>query len=335
MNNLNYGQRKFELKYYLKKLGLGKVALYCWHRPLGLVKKSILEGGPLEQIRTERGRKHMVEAAATFPTLLPLSDKYSANVLFLSGKKYWYQTLFCFISLQLRFDYRITPLIFDDGTLDHDVRRLICQVVPWATFVDLSDIESRLDLHLPVKRYPSLRHRRIEYPHLKKLTDLHVGMAGFGLVLDSDMLFYERPDELDQYFKSPSAIYIQDVSDAYGYSNKLMCELAEGPVLSKVNVGLYAFDRGLIDWDAEERWCAKQLQIEGTSYLQEQGITAIELTKQSARPLSSARYIVMPNSKEGRSPTAILHHYVAHSKRTYFQQGWRTIDALIRKANSN
>ena len=34
-------------------------------------------------------------------------------------------------------------------------------------------------------------------------------------------------------------------------------------------------------------------------------------------------YVVMPGLAEGRDPSAILHHYVASSKRSYFQYGWR------------
>jgi hypothetical protein len=36
-------------------------------------------------------------------------------------------------------------------------------------------------------------------------------------------------------------------------------------------------------------------------------------------------YLTLPSVEEGRSPSAILHHYVAESKRAYFQHGWRRV----------
>jgi len=42
---------------------LGKLAYYLYFRPIGAVKRSIREGGPVEQWITERGRQSMELAA--------------------------------------------------------------------------------------------------------------------------------------------------------------------------------------------------------------------------------------------------------------------------------
>jgi hypothetical protein len=157
------------------------------------------------------------------------------------------------------------------------------------------------------------------------LTDLHVGQEDWGMVLDSDMLFFDEPTELIEWFNKPYAFFMQDIADAYGYSTGLLANLSQSPVLSKVNVGLYGLDRAAIDWDRIEYWCKEQLDSEGPSYLQEQGLTALELTAQHALGLSETRYQLMPALAEGQSPTAVMHHYVAHSKRSYFQTCWRQV----------
>ena len=313
---------------HLKKLGrafgLGKLKLYGYHRPIGLIRQSIAEGGPIEQIKTERGRLRMIEAAGKLPTLPDLPDLNGAKVNFLSGAKFWYQTLFCFVSLQKNSPFRITPVIHDDGTLDAATRAAIARVVPWAVFIDAAALEEKLDRLLPESRFPTLRARRLEYPHLRKLTDIHVVQTDWGLVLDSDVLFFRRPDAVLDWFEKPRSMYMQDIQNAYGYSARLMHELAGCDVPDKVNVGLYALDRELIDWSEMERWCREQIEREEASYLQEQALTALILAKQNASSLSAVEYMLMPDIDEGSAPTAIMHHYVAQSKRSYFQKSWIT-----------
>lgn len=267
----------------------------------------------------------MIEAAKRLPKVALLPDTLSAKVNFLSGRKYWYQTLFCFASMQAQLPFRITPIVFDDGTLSSTEKEHLIRVVPWTEFVGIDEINGRLDEWLPVTKFPKLRARRIVYPHLRKLTDLHIGNQDWGMVLDSDMLFFGKPSELIEWFESPHAIHMKDIGDAYGYSPSLMAKLSLLPVLSRVNVGLYGLNRAAIDWERVEFWCSHMLELEGENYLQEQGLTALELTAQQAKGLSDTRYQLMPGLAEGKSPTAVMHHYVAHSKRSYFQTCWRQV----------
>ena len=37
----------------------------------------------------------------------------------------------------------------------------------------------------------------------------------------------------------------------------------------------------------------------------------------------AADYVTMPSRAETLAPTAVMHHYVAGSKRWYFRHGWR------------
>ena len=268
----------------------------------------------------------MMEATARLPPLPTPSPPRGLQASFLSGREYWHQTLFCFYSLQLRVSELITPIIFDDGTMSSGALSLIARAVPWAKFVSLTEIEARLERALPTHRFPTLRARRLVYPHLRKLTDLHAEVSGWSLVLDSDMLFFRRPDALMSWLAAPATpIYIQDAADAYGYSPSLMREFAGSSVPDAVNVGLYGIRSDSIDWERLEFWCRTQIEREGPHYLQEQALTALLLAGTGARPLPRSDYVVMPNLSEGRAPHAVLHHYVAHSKRAYYQYGWRHI----------
>lgn len=308
-----------------RSLGLGKLALYTYYRPIGLARHMILDGGPIEQIRTRRGRLAMRAAAELLPELVPPTNSYPITVKFLSGEKFWDQTVFCITSLQQNADCRIDPVVYDDGTLSKPIQDLLRRVVPWVRFVLADEIADRLETRLPEKHYPALRARRAVYPHLRKLTDLH-DPGHMSLVLDSDMLFFRRPDALLTWMVAPNGvIYMQDAERSYGYSDILMSNLAHGAVPERMNVGLYGMSGDLVDFDYLERYCREMITQEGASYLQEQAMTALLVSGKDAIVLPREDYHVMPHLTEGRNPTAALHHYVAHSKRSYFQYGWKKV----------
>ena len=319
-------------------LGLGRLAYKLYHEPIGMIRTSLREGGPIEQYRTSAGHKAMRAAAASLPPLRePPAGRIGAppaEISFLSGARFWDQTLFCIVSLQLVCPFRIDPVVYDDGTLDAPVQAAMRCVVPWIRFVTAAEIRDRLDHLLPERDFPALRARRLVYPHLRKLTDIHLGARGYSLVADSDMLFFDRPAEVIAWFGQPHPLYMQDVETAYGYPMAYLDALAGAPVPEPVNVGLYGVDSATIDWTLVEQWCASQMRDHGPHYYQEQALTAMLFAGLDALALPRARYIVMPDPAEGLAPTAALHHYVALSKASYFRHGWRRIAAQLQKPGS-
>lgn len=314
------------------QLRLGRLVYQAYHRPVGLVRQSVREGGPWAQAQDRAGHAAMQLAAARLPPLSAPPIGPAAEIAFLSGPKYWHQTLFCFVSLQLQLPFRITPVIYDDGAMDRPTEALIRRVVPWARFVNACETEQLLDALLPEDRFPALRGRRRGYPHLRKLTDIHIGSGRFKLVADSDMLFFRRPDALEHWFAQPDWLYMQDVATAYGYPAGFLAELAGAPVPEAINVGLYAVNGSEIDWDKVEHWCSRQIDEYGPQYVQEQALTAMLFAGRSATVLPRKEYVVMPDRDEGKARSAVLHHYVDVSKRAYFRHNWRQIAALVETA---
>lgn len=311
-----------------RALRVGPLALYLVRQPIARMIELWRDGGPRERRRTEAGRQEMIAAAVRLPPLVAPGDALPIAANFLSGDKYWHQTLFCFYSLQQQLERRLDATIFDDGTFTPPVMERMRLVAPWLNFVSAEEVAERLDMHLPVARYPSLRARRLAYPHLRKLTDIHCAATEWSLVLDSDMLAFRRPDALVDWMAAPDTpIYMQDVKTAYGYSAALLNDLTGRPVPPRVNVGLYTVRGDAIDWERVEFWCAEQMKRAGPHYLQEQALVAMLLADMSPRPLPRTDYVVMPSRAEGAHPCAVLHHYVAHSKLSYYQIGWRTVAA--------
>lgn len=308
------------------RLGLGRVARWIWHEPRGRLRNMVLEGGPHQQWRTRRGHAAMREAARALPPLIePPARPFPTSIRFLSGARHWHQTLFCMVSLQLQTDRRVDAIIFDDGTLDRQICDKVRRVMPWTRFVMAEEIEARLMTRIPFSRFPTLRTRREVYPHLRKLTDLHDPDA-WSLILDSDMLFFRRPEALFAWMDAPKGvIFIEDVMRSYGYSEALMRDLARGPLPDRINVGLYGLHGSVLDYDYLEHCCRIQIERERANYFQEQALTALLVSDMDPTVFPRSDYIVLPDVREGYTPTAALHHYVAQSKRSYFQYGWRRV----------
>lgn len=125
--------------------------------------------------------------------LEPVERDTLANPLeihFLSGRKFWYQTCFCTYSMVQQAKTNLRPVIYDDGTLEQKYAKQIQRIFPNTKIISATEIEDRLNECLPVNKFPYLRERRLNYPNMRKLTDIHAGSQGWKLVLDSDMLFF-------------------------------------------------------------------------------------------------------------------------------------------------
>lgn len=304
----------------------GKLVYQLWHRPVGACAQSWREGGPLARRATESGRREMEAAAYRLPPLPAPSADAGAPLApwFLTGRRYWYQTAFCLRSFGLATRRTLAPVILDDGSLEEPQLDALRRLCPHLEVDRAAAIEARLDAHLPFARFPSLRARRREFPLLRKLTDPHVGRTGWRLLMDSDLLFFRRPDTLVAWLDSPaSALRAEDIANAYGYPIPLLNELAGCPVPQHVNTGLLGLRSEGIDWDRMEFWCRTLLERGGPRYYQEQALAALLLAGKECVVPPPADYVLLPAPPEAHECRAVMHHYVAESKRWYFQNNWK------------
>ena len=309
----------------VRRLHLGRLVYLLWHKPRSELSRSRREGGPLHQFKNWRGQAAMARAAAELPPR-PAPPAGAPEVCFLTGKKFWYQTAFCCWSLSARAGREYAPVFIDDGSFDDALRDECRRIFPAARVLGAKECEAALDVHLPAENFPALRNQRRTYLHLRKLTDAHAGHRGWRLVLDSDMLFFRRPDALLAWLDAPDRpIHMLDVQDAYGYPHTTLAALAGRPIPEKLNVGICGLRSDAIDWERLEFWCQQLLARHGSSYYLEQALVALLVAAESRLQLSADDYRLLPDEAECRAPTAVLHHYVAESKRGYFRHAWRHV----------
>jgi hypothetical protein len=315
----------FDWRGWARRLQLGSLVYHTWHRPRAALLRVQREGGLVEQWRDGQGRRAMQAAAARLPPLDPPAPE-APEVFFLTGRRFWYQTVFCFWSLRHHAGCDLRPVFLDDGTIDPALRAECRRLFPGAVIEQEGEAERRLDAHLPEKKYPTLRAQRRGYKHLRKLTDAHAGRTGWRLVLDSDMLFFRRPDVLLAWLAAPDRpMHMLDVHDAYGYPAAALQVLAGRAVPACVNVGICGFRSDALDWGHLESWAAQLIARHGTSYYLEQALVALLAAHSDPLRLPRSDYLLLPDVSECQRPTATLHHYVDLSKRGYYRHAWRHV----------
>lgn len=305
----------------------GKLLLYLYHRPVGLVRHSLRNGGPVAQWNTERHRREMEAAAERLPALPEWPGTAPVTLHLMTGRRFWYQTAFCVESFARAARNTVCVELYDDGSLDGACAARLAALGPGVRIHGFAELRRRLDEFLPAERFPVLRDRWLHYPNIRKLTDVHLGGAGWKLVMDSDMLFFRRPDWLLDWMRAPDRpLHAVDFQESYGYTRPLMERLAGAPLPALVNVGLCGLRSEDLDWREIEAWCAGLIASERTNYYLEQALVAMLAAR--SRPCAVAPagdYLTLPSRAEALDPRAVMHHYVAESKRWYFRYGWRRV----------
>ncbi|MGC4072647.1 MAG: hypothetical protein QM760_09040 [Nibricoccus sp.] len=302
----------------------GRFLYRAYHAPVGAVRNFLSGGGPFEQRRTEAGRREMEDAAALLPPPISASSTAPLVVHLLTGNRFWYQTAFCLHTFATHSGRSLAPAIYDDGSLTAAQRESLARIFPLTHFVSRGETVSRLDALLPRERFPVLRERWENYPNIRKLTDPHLGSHGWKLVLDSDLLFFRTPDLLVRWLDAPATpLHAVDVQRSYGYSDALLASLASAPLADRLNVGLCGLNSDELDWEKLEWFCHTLIERERTHYYLEQALVAVLLAGRDCTVASAGDYLTLPRPPEAHECRAIMHHYVADSKRWYFQNNWR------------
>ena len=265
----------------------------------------------------------MERASLNLPPVI--SSPEGLPIHFLTGKNYLYQTLFCIQSLTKFTKTKYRFILIDDGSFDVNLIKQIHQQLPGAEVVTRSVIEQNLKNSLPEHLYPYLHHKRKEYPHLKKLTDIHtIPGSDWKLVLDSDMLFWSDPEEIIDWLNNADRpLHMVDCEESYGYSYNLMEHLSGSKIRTLINVGAIGLNSDKINWDQIEHWIKILEEREGTSYYLEQALSAMIIGSANTIVLNSKEYIVNPDIKRINSKSGTLHHYVDLSKEGYFRSAWK------------
>jgi hypothetical protein len=302
----------------------GKFFYHAVHKPWAELRDLWHDGGPQERHRTAVGREELRAAAARLrvPALAPEAQPLHVEVL--TGARFWDLTAFCLHSLRAQSGRPIAAILHDDGSLVGEPAERLLTLFPEARVRSQAELRAQLETHLPPNRFPALHDRWLHYPNIRKLTDPHLAGMDWKLVMDSDLLFFRRPDFLLAWHDAPDRpLHAVDCETSYGYPRPLMEQLAGAPLMELVNVGLCGLDSRTLDWGWLEHVCHRLLAVHGPHYYLEQALVAMLLAGQVCAVAPRQDYVTRPLRVEALACRAVMHHYVAATKRWHFQHNWR------------
>lgn len=264
----------------------------------------------------------MEGAARKLPTLPRTKTADALPVYFMSGREHWAMTAFCAFSLVKSNGSNFLPTVMDDGSLNAGIRGELQRILPDISFYDFEACDERVRAYLDPGAFPALHAMRQELHLMRKLMDLHAGLTGWKLFLDSDMLFFREAEWMKNWIKSPDQpVYMQDFQNSYGYALPALERILGRPMPQMVNTGICGLRSDAIDWDQLEWWAKQLLHVGGTNHFSEQCLTAMLFGEAGGSPIPPD-YLIWPSLEESRRPSAVMHHYVAESRTWYHIFGW-------------
>ena len=165
-----------------QRYGRGWGLWRLWHVPRDYL--ALLRKRGLGELRIDaEAERQMCEAALRLPSLTSLSGA-PVTLHFLTGARFWQQTIFCAWTFAFHSDVPLQIHVYDDGSLTSLHHEHFLRLFPETVFHHPNDVRERLDQVLPVNRYPVIRELRESMPLMRKLTDIHAGRTGWRLLIN-------------------------------------------------------------------------------------------------------------------------------------------------------
>jgi hypothetical protein len=265
-----------------------------------------------------------VAASELPPADLPTADPASPVCRFLTGVRFFHQTIFCARSFEWACGRHVRLEIHGDGTLDDALATLFRRALPHVTIVTAADTEARLDRVLPASQFPLLRTLRHQHPLMRKLVDLHAGATGASLYLDSDMLFFRPPAVLRDWLARPTGEWFMHQAEDALVGDRAQLERTLGnPLATGANSGILALQEDGFDWPALEAVAGRLSAAARHHPWLEQTLFAWHLGRRRAQPLPDNDYCLCYGRESFGGATPVLRHYVHKAKALYAAREWR------------
>lgn len=306
---------------------LGKLAYKFFFRPISPIRYHINHFGLTGWYRMHSGEQQMKKAALQLPPII-LKGEDNLEVSYLTGAKYWHQTIFCAYTLAGLLNGRLRIKLYSDGTLTNEHIGFISKALPGVEAISEKQVTAHLNSILPQDKFPTLRYLRNWHPFFRRLVDIHTSPS-WSIHLDSDMLFFEKPGQILDAYQHKSALYMKELLP-YSYfvdqEETLMHKYGIN-CISAVNGGIIAYNNNLVDYaDLEEKakLLLKHYPNAGPAQV-EQTLMSYLLHLQNAMALNEKQYTIFYDSQAKLDTPQVLRHYIFKAKLPYFNSEWKKI----------
>jgi hypothetical protein len=272
------------------------------------------EGGLTASWYREKVRPRIL---STPSLLLPLRGEYEIHVL--TSESDWLNLVWALKSFFLYAEVRVPLCIHEDGSLSPAAREQLqthfvgCRL--------MSRPEADEDVLAALSGFPRCREfRAANNLSLKVFDTRHHAQAGRILLLDSDVLFFRRPDALLQSLADERTLirFNRDLADAYTADRRELESALGMPVAERFNSGLCVLQRDALRLDWLEEFLSRE-ELEGHFWRIEQTLFCLCGSRYGAQALPEDYDVVLEGNVSGR----VVKHYVGAIRQRMYAEGIR------------
>jgi hypothetical protein len=246
-------------------------------------------------------------------------DAADITVCSLTGRNDWLMCLWALVSFYKFSGFRLPLLIYSDGSLKSAHTERIRRVFPNARIVD--PVTADVAVTDALAAYPNCRQFRLTQPCARRIIDLPILCRSKSmLMLDSDVLFFERPEELMNYMsgdRSGNFVFERDPQDSYFDSRENIRKSFNVEVAPQVNCGITVADITNFDYPRIEKWLGNDAFLKKHHWA-EQGLWAMYAGQARTTFLSEAYDV---NLSADIEPNAVMKHYIKPIRDFIFMSG--------------
>jgi hypothetical protein len=230
------------------------------------------------------------------------------TVCALTSRNDWLMCLWALVSFYRFSEVRLPLLIYSDGSLNKRHAERIRSVFPDARIVDPVMADAAVAGTLAA--YPNCGQFRSAQPCARRIIDLPILCKSKSmLMLDSDVLFFRRPEELMKHLNEGRGghfVFERDPQDSYFDSRENIRKSFDVEIAPRVNCGILVADIANFDYAQIEKWLANDAFAKKHHWA-EQGLWAMYAGASRTAFLSETYDVSLSAEIE---PNAVMKHYI-------------------------
>lgn len=247
---------------------------------------------------------------------------------FLTGREDWLLALWMLASFH-HFTQRRWPLVLhDDGTLPPEALSAMRKCFPQLRVISRTEADARMAHHLA--HHPRCLRYRQQHPLARKIFDIPAFAEGERfLILDSDLLFFSRPDEVLDWveMKRDECRFIRDAIEASNVPAAEAQSALNVTLWPQVNSGLCLLPRAALDLDFCEQALERTSILKGHIWRVEQTLFALCASRYGRGGLLSDAYEITLAPRG--SVIATARHYVGAVRHHFYGEGLARLQRLV------
>lgn len=198
-----------------------------------------------EEIKLESKKRKLFAQILDTPPV-SISKTTDVQIISLTSKEDFPMLILALKSLIILSGQQFDVLILDDGTLDTHSIKLLRNHLHGVSVVSTQAMDKKIGKSF--KRNKEIISKS-KSPYIrKKIGTLLFAKKKKLLLLDSDILFFRKPEEIIDWARGKfDCIYLQDVKDSYLISNIESRDLFKLSIYPRVNSGLLGLERSMLD----------------------------------------------------------------------------------------